>query len=173
MKCLLEAGANPGIMDINGCLPAHYSLINGDLIGLKLLPFLKNEPFLVSANNYLPTTFVIEAGDLQILKYLLENIDPVGTVDNGFSLLHTAVQHGKLNIVKYLNENFPELNLYQDRNGLTPLHLAISKGKSKIAMFLKNESTDNEIFNIKDHYGKTVLDYARKSWNQEIKNLFK
>ena len=119
------------------------------------------------ASAYLPMIDLLAKNDA--------NINDVGY--DGDTFLHKAVMFSHKDIVKMLVEHKANVNAV-NKEGWTPLHLAIGRSTKEGNSWLHrhvgqsiDDETNTEIinllitngadFDIKDSYGKTVLDYYR------------
>lgn len=107
--------------------------------------------------------------DAREIKTLLKETKGIMKLDDGLqnTNLHHALNAGKpilaQAILRY-ETNLEKINL-QNAQGLTALHIAAQKGNKIIIKILLDKKAD---LSIKDHQGKTPLDYTDA---QEIKTL--
>ncbi|KAJ6016323.1 ankyrin [Penicillium herquei] len=143
VEFLLKKEPNRTILkDYNGDNILHLAVSSGnDTILRRLLP---QHPKLVNqANNSRKTPFLLAcvAGNLFMVKYLLENnADVSATDDLHDSALHLASWGGRLEVVQYLLqlEGNPQDEFMEKQNsdGRTPLLNAAHRGHFSIVQFL-------------------------------------
>ena len=90
---------------------------------------IKNPCLVINKNLFL--TKAIEDGQLEIVKYLVENGVDINAKDkDGKTTLMKTVENRNLEIVKYLVDNGANVNA-KNKNGNTPLILAPYGGDKK------------------------------------------
>ena len=110
------------------------------------------------------TTFLVEAGNLEIVKYLLEKGGNINDKDDkGRTALIYASMSVDLETVKYLIEKGADVNA-KDNNGSTALMDASSGGCLEIIKYLIEKGAD---VNAKDNNGSTALIYASRKGHLE------
>ena len=113
----------------------------------------------INAKDYFGYTALMRAaskGDLEIVKYLTENIENIindKTVIDGSTALMFASKEGHLEIVKYLLENGADVNI-KDNFGETALIWASREGYFEIVKCLVESGAD---INAKNSSGWTAL----------------
>jgi len=113
---------------------------------LYLLKFLNILNHIKTGNLTLLRSLIFLSPELLLQKY-----------KNKKTVLHIAVQEGKLNIVRFFL-TFSELLLQKDNAGWTALHYAIYWGKLTIAQTLME--TSQKLLLQKDEVGQTALHFA-------------
>jgi len=111
----------------------------------------------------------IEAYDLDLVKYLVDNKYSINHLDLGkWSPLHTASAVGTISIASYLLENDSVIINIRDKYQKTPLHLAAQNGILEIVQILLDKNADKTALNI---YGQTPADLAKLNNHTEVYNL--
>jgi ankyrin repeat protein len=116
---------------------------------------------LMSAVDYsglkFPPSFQAAAkGDLDVLKEACKNED-VGVMIEGKSILHAAIESGKVEVIDFLVQKGAQIDLF-DEEGHTPLHIACWYGKTDaVACLVGHKATIN--VQCKPH-GMSPLHYA-------------
>lgn len=115
--------------------------------------------------EYLPFQTAIKMKNYHALAYYLFNEHPT----TGETLLHESVLKGNLEEVQFILERGGNVNAV-DRKQTTALHLATAKGDLEIVKVLLKSPCINLL--AKNSQGKTPLDIANESKNQNIIEVF-
>ncbi|GIN69554.1 hypothetical protein J14TS2_00290 [Bacillus sp. J14TS2] len=124
-----------------------------------------------------PYLYAGAQGRSEILKYMLENATPNEKIFNRFggNALIPAAEKGHLENVKLLLEKSKIDINHQNNYGYTALIEAVALAYGSrtyqdiIRILLENGANPN----LKDHHGKTALDYAQELNYVEMKNILK
>ncbi|RXG55009.1 putative ankyrin repeat protein [Armadillidium vulgare] len=110
-----------------------------------------------------------EDGNLEAVKFLVENKGTDDKIYCSKSLMHCAVQGNNLEVVKFLVEekgvSFNSSNL----RGVLPIHYASERSNLDIVKFLVEKGAD---FNSIDNTRRTSVHYAAKQSNSSIVEFF-
>ena len=105
-------------------------------------------------------------GQSDILELLLEHGANINIKDKyGRTAFTYAVSAGNDNIIKILLKNGYNINTQNNNDGNTALSIAVLSGNSSTVKLLLDYSADHSI---KNKYGQTAMDIAKKEKNYEI-----
>ncbi len=105
---------------------------------------------------------LFKAWDTQTIIFLLEEYPDLidARDDNGFTVLHKAVQKEDRDLIKALVTKYPRLVTMVNKDGNTPLSLAVIIKKCRIVRLLGEMFP--ELLTARDSEGKTVIDKAKE-----------
>lgn len=155
VSLLLEAGADPNILNHKGCHPLQLAIQQNrkDLVQLLL------QAGAICNVTPSPLLLAIKGRSLPIIRLLLEQKQIIETEDkNGYTALHWAVKQNSPTIFQILLKSGRFNINAKAANGATPLHLIVSNKRSKLLKTLRH-LTWLEV-NIQDRTGSTPLHYA-------------
>src|SRR4030043_1674919 len=116
---------------------------NGDLETIKRL--IEENPELVNSRNSLgrfPLEMAAQTGQIDIIKFLLENGADVNLNRVGATALHMAALYGgKTELIALLLEAGADINA-RTNNGETPLHYAKEAGHDDVVEYLEKKDAD-------------------------------
>ena len=112
-------------------------------------------------------TKAIEKGNLEIVKYLVENGADIKDNDSNTALT-VASRNGNLEVVKYLVENGADIN-DKDNYGDTALMVASWNGNLEVVKYLVENGADID----ENSHGKTALMIASEKDNEDKDDLEK
>jgi ankyrin repeat protein len=156
--------------DHNGNTPLHvaasWRMTKLPDISLPVVPFLvqanPSSPYQPDRYGSFAIHIVAAAGDLQTLKYLLQECPKCASLrdSKGMTFLHVAAKKRRREVVSHACEVLPAslLNM-QDNDGNTALHLAIQSGDSE--MFSSLVRNLNVLLNLPNNSGQTPRDISR------------
>ena len=175
----LGAHANVNAKDADNITPLHYATIKSDArenpqqsIVARLLEAGAN----VNARNYrgrTPFQNAASDADLQIIEMMLTKTPDINEQDGvGRTALHYAAVNKDPQVTNLLIQN--GASIFIDNLKRTPLHYAIEYHNVEVVKVLLDRSGPQRslLLGVQDYTGKTVLDYARKSKNNELLRLF-
>ena len=141
---------------------------NGNVLELKEL--LKSYPECINKineNGYSTLILAIYNNNVDVAKYLLQNVKNINYLSKSGTALMAAVIKENYEFTKLLIEKKVNLD-FQDANGQTALIMAINTNNLPIIELLILAKPNVKI---RDNYNKEALDYALKTNNQKIINL--
>ena len=128
-KQLLVLGADPYVSNKAGLTPLHLACQT------KQIEWIKH---LSQQSNLLPLHWAIKAGDLQLVRQLVELGLDINVVDQaGWSGVHWAADQGNLPMLKYLIEEAHLMPLIFDKQGKTPLDMARRGNQKEVIDYLQ------------------------------------
>ncbi|WP_395049180.1 ankyrin repeat domain-containing protein [Flavobacterium sp.] len=133
---------------------------------------MKQNPDVINSVNeegYSPLILSSYRGNIEVAKFLINNVKDINGSSPMGTPLMAAVVKGNKEIVVALLENNANPNL-TDANGTTALIYAVQFNNKDIVKLLLNFKADKSKI---DNNGKTAFEYAVFSGNEEIINLFK
>ena len=159
VKHLIPRGCDVYDKHSDGLTVLHHACQNGKL---ELVQYLvDNHPDMLTIRDktgkspFLETGF---SGSVDILKYLISRgCDVYGKDNNGFTILHTSCQEGKLELVQYVVDNYPDMLRIRDKTGQSSFLVAGFSGSVKLLKYLISRGCD--VYD-KDNEGWTVLHKA-------------
>ena len=176
---LLEAGANPNILNASNMLPLNYAIQSNNSGAIHaLLNGTDMNKLRIS-----PLTAVAGNGNLELLKYLLDFAKTVDDKDaNGYTALMAAANNGHADIVDYLLQTritIQDGDSYlkpanvnaQDYDGNTALMLAITSDNDTRMVVDTLVRNDRTTINIQNRAGDTALMLAVQTGNGELVEL--
>ncbi|KAL9035014.1 MAG: hypothetical protein Q9180_005089, partial [Flavoplaca navasiana] len=162
VRCLLDFGADPNIMDYEGRMPLHYAV---QACGSQCLPIMLEETANTSAcDNEGNNIWHLAAchGNTAALRVIMSHTQvPRGSaaiVEDGRPAQERFTGRNSLEIPTSLQDNSFECG-FRTRNddALTPLHLAVSSGSTEAANLLIVAGANP---NILSEDGSSLLHYA-------------
>ena len=166
--------------DDHGLTPLHLAAEAGQFEVVKfLIPFhretnLTNPEIDSIYKKRSPLHDAGMGGHLNIIEYLLENIDGIdGDINpscgNGDTVLHIAAERGHLNVVEFYTEKLPNPNPGKDTSdefrGRTPLHIAAQCGHLPVVQHICSILSNK---NPKDSEGSTPLHLAAQEGHTKV-----
>lgn len=143
VKALLNAGANPCAVNVNGIFPLAQVTINAD----KAVPKeLDDGQVIYVKDSSKIHTFLAEA--LLTAGASVDQQDPVGR-----TALHMASEVNNTDAISFLTDHEANVNI-QDKKGRTPLMSACKAGALEAAQVLLAKGAD---INVTDNDGQTAL----------------
>ena len=120
--------------------PLHVATVLGHLEQVKRMVEEGANPLDTDINNDTLLHFAAHWGSIDILKYLIEDVDcnPATEGWNGTTVLHAAAGKGQLLVMKYLVEDYNMEVSTPDLYGHYPLHHACVYGHIKAVQYLIN-----------------------------------
>lgn len=113
--------------------------------------------------------YAAEDGNLEAIKFLIENKGADDDVYYGKSLMHCAVRGNNLEVVRFLVEEKEVDSNLANIWGVTPIQHASEQGNLDIVKFLVEKGAD---FNSMDNTRRTSVHYAAKQSNPSIIEFF-
>lgn len=126
----------------NGSTPAHSAAICRNFIFLAVISLQHNDIL----------TSVKDDNSRNVLHYLAYNSDQMNA-----RFQNALVSRGLIDLIINSEDSYNALMSEQDVEGRTPLHYAAMSGNHSILYSIKYK-LDINVYQIKDKYGKTVLD---------------
>jgi L-ascorbate metabolism protein UlaG (beta-lactamase superfamily) len=169
VKYLAENGADINAATNNGFVPLSYAAWADNAAEMARFlvlsgadvnpdPCENNKSCTCGPNFMTPLHFACQVGKPELVEVLLSSGAKVNLFNaDGMTPLHCAVKSGNIEIVKMLIDHGAFLNVREKQQGSTELHFAAAMGYGDIASFLAEKGSCPEM---KDHCGKTPLDYA-------------
>jgi ankyrin repeat protein len=148
---LLDKGADPNIKNEYGNTPLELNIIGTKDAATKEI-LVANHAAITLKDEI--AKYEKQHGEIKLNKGIVKLDDDLKNTN-----LHRALERGYTQLAKSIlrNENNLENINLQNVQGLTALHIAVQKGNKDIVEILLEKKAD---LNIKDHQGKTPLDYA-------------
>lgn len=156
---LLDKGADPNIKNDYGNAPLTVNIMVAN--DTKTRDLLAANHFAIELKDQI-TQHEKQHGEIKLNKGVASLDDDMQNTN-----LHRALDRGYTQLAKSIlrNEtNLDKINL-PNAQGKTALHIAVQKGNKEIVKILLDKKAD---LNIRDHQGKTPLDYTDA---REIKTL--
>lgn len=161
IRVLLARKADPNIKDQQGRTPVQLGLSYHSAVEM-----------LVAGGAEPPDIFVASgAGRADSVEKLLEEDQSLARArrSDGETPLHIAARRDHVKVAEMLLASGADVNAINDENSkLTPLHRAASyAGRDMVTLLLAHKADRNA----EDSDGKTALDFARESRNEEVIRL--
>jgi len=156
---LLEIGADPNVVDYNGLTALMYAINKKDIKTVETFATYTNAiNFKEPQFKMTPLMWAMVQGDINIVKSLSTtktfNVQDV----DGWTVLHYAVDRGRLDCVNLLlSSEQLDINTI-DKVGKTSLMIASENGEAKIVQLLVKSGAT---LSARSNEGKTALDYAK------------
>ena len=175
VKTLIKKGVEINTNKCDGYTPLILAITNNDIPMIKLLVSQGadvNMPEIKEGG--IPLTWAVSEGNLDIVKYLVENKFSKAKVNmpnrDGHTALMWAAENGYLDIVKYLVENpFENARVNTtDGDGCHALIYAAYNGHSDIVKYLVENPFEKADITITAHSGGNAIDEAKKEGHMEI-----
>ena len=115
-------------------------------------------------NNLLITSLNLNLSD-EVVDFLLQKIDFNETNSLGISPFSIAIRKGRKNFVEYMISKGVDLDGTERESQFTPLMEAVTSNRDEIIKILLKHGSDPLI---KDKFGFSALDFARKMYKKEI-----
>lgn len=177
LNYLLKRRIDPDIKDSSGRTPLFYAINkNNFAFAKKILEFGANIKLASTKDNNI-LIYASRTGNLEMLKYLIENydLDPNEVGSNGKTVLMSGARSGNVEIVKYLVEDKGMDIDAKDEKGLTPIISALDSEDLETFKYLLEKSKNFDIdFLIKKADVQKVEDileylkYFKKTLSSEI-----
>ena len=169
VSLLLQNGAKVNIPDKDGDLPIHDACGSSDDALSKTKALLQKNSKHINAKGFLTLTPLhrsVEAGNKDVVKYLLENGANATTTNTaGWAPVHCSALHNESSMLKILLAHDSSDINHQTINGFTPLHIAAYKGKLETVRVLA-EHPDCDL-SIKAT-GRSALELAQRFNTNDI-----
>ena len=121
-------------------------------------------------NGWSALHFACDEGNFKISKILIKSKINLNLKTNEKkTALHISTYRGYFDITKLLIESGAKINLRDNEQNL-PLHICASQGYDELLNFILEKNTTG--LKIKNLYGKTPLDLAKKESTREIINKY-
>ncbi|GAX73851.1 hypothetical protein CEUSTIGMA_g1301.t1 [Chlamydomonas eustigma] len=156
---LLEAGADPNILDFDKRSALHLALEQLDVPLVELLLAHKADPNQTSQDFVSPLHFAAQRGPARLLQALLDRGgDPRVVNEDGWAPLHLAARSGNAEKARLLLAAQAPVSAPNTQQGNTPLHLAAINGHLQATQVLLEYSADKAAVNKE---GKRPTDVAK------------
>lgn len=170
VRLLINAGANPNVVDNKNNTPLIYALENDNIDMIQLL--VQNGANTNIKSNYeysyTPLIYAIKKENINLIQLLLQNGADINGKDNQYDtpLIH-AIRLNNNDIVQLLLQNGADINM-NDIQRYTPFVIAIHYGNIDIIESLIQYGID---VNLKTFQNNTPLIYAIQKDNGDIVQL--
>ncbi|KAL2866095.1 ankyrin repeat-containing domain protein [Aspergillus lucknowensis] len=149
MRCLLEEGSDPHVTDIIGQTPLTLTVAGGFLPVVRALyeaGAKDSHVHEISSENPPPIEMAVNAGHVEIAKYILEKMDDKDARSWTDTLLRRACELGNMPLISYLLDRGADINRQEGnhpfRLGDTPLTLAAAHGHVEAVQLLLDNGAD-------------------------------
>ena len=151
--------------------PLYLAVSMGDLDRVKMLIEAGVNPYDQDINENTVLHYAAESGELDILKYLLDEYECIPTKEgwHGSTILHSAASAGQLAIVRYLIEECQlDPSALEDSNSCSPLVYACRSGDIDTCCYLIDHM--NETMSFKDIFSVQYYSETLKGSHPSVVN---
>lgn len=168
IKAILEAKANPNVIDTNDLSPLHKVAGQAEI---KIIQMLIEAGANLNARDHhgdTPLHQAITWEKVDIAEILINSSADLNARDQfDRTPLHVAIERGRVDITQTLIQAGANLNA-KDVRDRTPLHQAVLWSRADIAEILVNAGAD---LNMRDKHGLTPLETANSLNRKEIAEI--
>ncbi|XP_048259222.1 inversin-B-like [Haliotis rufescens] len=171
-KILVEAGADPNVVDNDGLTALHCAASRGHTSCMEtLLSDCKAKVDPEDRNNCTPLFYAITLGNIDCMKMLVQHRADTAHVDNkGRSPAHCAALKGSQEALRVLLKNKADL-WSPSQQGNYPIHEATHGGHAEIVRFFLAQSGNDDVVDLANDDGRTCLHIAALTNNLNICKL--